>query len=54
MDPDSLSAQDEDLARELDTSRGLSAEDEAAAKLAGVDPQRAQEVQETIRLGTDE
>jgi hypothetical protein len=51
MDPDSLSAQDEELARKLDTGRGLSPEAEAASKLAGVDAERALEVQETIRLG---
>ena len=54
MDPDSLSAQDEALARKLDTSHGLTPEQEASAKLAGVDPQRALEVQETIRLGAEE
>jgi hypothetical protein len=54
MDPDSLSAEDEALARKLDTSKGLSEEDEASAKLAGVDPDRALEVQETIRLGANE
>jgi hypothetical protein len=51
VDPDSLSAEDEQLARTLDTSRGLSSEAEAAAKLSGVDPARALEVEETIRLG---
>jgi hypothetical protein len=54
MDPDSLSAQDEALARNLDTSAHLSPEADAAAKLSGVDPQRALEVQETIRLGAEE
>jgi 1,2-phenylacetyl-CoA epoxidase catalytic subunit len=54
LDPDSLSAQDEQLARKLDTSHGLSDEAEAAARLAGIDPGRALEVQETIRLGSDE
>jgi 1,2-phenylacetyl-CoA epoxidase catalytic subunit len=54
LDPDSLSAQDEQLARRLDTSQGLSDEAEAAARLAGIDPGRALEVQETIRLGSDE
>ncbi|MGH2723365.1 MAG: ferritin-like domain-containing protein [Actinomycetota bacterium] len=54
MDPDDLSAQDEALARKLDTSRGLSEEDEAAAKLSGVDAGRALEVQETIRAGAEE
>jgi hypothetical protein len=54
MDPDSLSAEDEAMARKLDTSHGLSAEQEASAKLAGVDPQRALEVQETIRQGAED
>ena len=53
-DPDALSAQDEALARTLDTSRGLAAEAEASASLAGVDAKRALEVQETIRLGSSE
>ena len=53
MDPDSLSAEDEAMARKLDTSHGLTSEQEASAKLAGVDPQRALEVQETIRLGAE-
>jgi 1,2-phenylacetyl-CoA epoxidase catalytic subunit len=53
MDPDSLSAQDEALARKLDTSAGLTPEADAAAKLSGVDPNRAREVQETIRLGAE-
>ncbi|MGH2711573.1 MAG: ferritin-like domain-containing protein, partial [Actinomycetota bacterium] len=54
MDPDSLSAEDEALARKLDSSHTLSPEEEASAKIAGVDPKRAQEVQETIRLGAEE
>src|SRR5688572_6703508 len=54
MDPDSLSAQDEALARKLDSSSELSPEADAATKLSGVDPQRALEVQETIRLGFSE
>ena len=54
VDPDELAAQDESLARKLDTSKGLSEEAEAAATLSGVDPGRALEVQETIRLGTEE
>jgi 1,2-phenylacetyl-CoA epoxidase catalytic subunit len=53
LDPDALSAQDEQIARKLDGSR-LSEEYDAAARLAGVDPARAVEVQETIRLGSDE
>ncbi|HWC31801.1 MAG TPA: ferritin-like domain-containing protein [Actinomycetota bacterium] len=53
-DPDSLSAQDEQLARKLDTGRGLSEEAEAAATLAGVDAKRALEVEQTIRAGGGE
>jgi 1,2-phenylacetyl-CoA epoxidase catalytic subunit len=53
LDPDALSAPDEQLARKLDGSR-LTEEYEAAARLAGVDPTRAVEVQETIRLGSEE
>jgi len=53
VDPDELQAQDEEIARKLDTSKGLSPEADAAARLAGVDPARAQEVQETIRLGAE-
>jgi 1,2-phenylacetyl-CoA epoxidase catalytic subunit len=53
LDPDSLSAQDEQIARKLDTPR-LSDEAEAAARLSGVDPARALEVQETIRLGSED
>jgi 1,2-phenylacetyl-CoA epoxidase catalytic subunit len=52
-DPDQLSVEDEQLARKLDTSRGLSPEAEASAKIAGIDPQRAMEVQETVRLGAE-
>jgi 1,2-phenylacetyl-CoA epoxidase catalytic subunit len=54
VDPDDLSAQDEQVARRLDTSRGLSEESEAAARLAGIDGTRALEVEETIRLGGEE
>jgi 1,2-phenylacetyl-CoA epoxidase catalytic subunit len=53
LDPDELSAQDELIARKLDPS-GLSDEYEASARLAGVDPARAAEVQETIRLGSEQ
>jgi hypothetical protein len=53
MDPDTLQAQDEAIARKLD-SGGMSPEAEAAAKLSGVDPARAHEVQETIRLGSED
>ncbi|HZB04779.1 MAG TPA: ferritin-like domain-containing protein [Actinomycetota bacterium] len=51
VDPDAISAQDERMARRLDTSTGLSEEAEAASALSGIDPGRALEVQETIRLG---
>jgi hypothetical protein len=54
MDPDELSSQDEQVARKLDTSRGLSEEAEAAVRLSGIDATRALEVQETIRLGADD
>ncbi len=54
VDPDDLQADDEQSARKLDTGGGLSPEDAAAARLVGVDPMRALEVQETIRLGADE
>jgi P-aminobenzoate N-oxygenase AurF len=54
MNPDELSSQDEQVARKLDTSRGLSEEAAAAVRLSGVDATRAREVQETIRLGSDD
>src|SRR2546423_2145255 len=54
LNPEELIAQDEDHARKLDESRGLSEEAEAAAALAGVDRPRALEVQETIRSGAEE
>jgi hypothetical protein len=53
LDPDTLSAQDEQIARKLDATK-LSDEAEAAARLSGVDPARALEVQETIRLGSED
>ena len=53
LDPDELSAQDEQIARKLGGSR-LSEEYDAAARLAGVDPARAVEVQETIGLGSED
>ena len=53
-DPDELSAQDEALARKLDSSHGLSPEQAASAKLAGVDAKRALEVEQTIRMGAEE
>ncbi len=52
LDPDTLSAQDEQIARKLVATK-LSDEAEAAARLSGVDPARALEVQETIRLGSE-
>jgi hypothetical protein len=51
LDPEDLMSQDEDIARKLDQSRGLSEEAEAAASLAGVDRARALEVQQTIEAG---
>jgi hypothetical protein len=54
LNPEELMAQDEDVARKLDDSRGLSEEAEAAAALAGVDRARAMEVQQTIQSGADE
>ena len=54
LNPEELIAQDEDHARRLDESRGLSEEAEAAAALAGVDQARAIEVQETIKAGAEE
>jgi hypothetical protein len=54
LDPEELIAQDEEHARKLDASRGLSEEAEAAAALAGVDGARALEVQQTIAAGAEE
>src|SRR2546423_5052561 len=54
LNAEEMIAQDEDVARKLDESRGLSEEAEAAAALAGVDQARAMEVQETIRAGAEE
>jgi hypothetical protein len=54
LDPEELIAQDEDHARKLDASRGLSEEAEAAATLAGVDQARALEVQQTIQSGAND
>jgi P-aminobenzoate N-oxygenase AurF len=54
LDPEDLMAQDEDVARKLDETRGLSEEAEAAASLAGVDRARALEVQQTIAGGAEE
>jgi hypothetical protein len=54
LNAEELIAQDEEVARKLDESRGLSEEAEVAAALAGVDRARALQVQETIRSGADE
>jgi hypothetical protein len=54
LDPDTLSEQDEQLARKLDAARGLSEETEAAARLANIDRGRALEVEQTIRDGATE
>jgi hypothetical protein len=52
VNPDDLSAADEEIARDLDLRRGKLTEEEAAtAALAGVDPTRAQEVKATIESG---
>ncbi len=51
LDPDALSAADEAAARQLEGAPELSEEGAAAAAIAGVDPQRAREVQATIELG---
>ncbi len=52
VDPDDLSATDEEIARALDRERGLLTEEEAGtAALAGVDPVRAEEVKATIEAG---
>jgi hypothetical protein len=53
VDVDALQAQDETLARQLDQSRGLSEESEAAAAIAGVDKTRALEIQQTIESGKE-
>jgi hypothetical protein len=54
LDPDDLSATDEELARDLDRRRGLADDNEAAtATLAGVDPVRALEVRDAIRAGEE-
>jgi 1,2-phenylacetyl-CoA epoxidase catalytic subunit len=54
VNPDDLSAADEEVARDLDRRRGILTEEEAAtAALAGIDPGRASEVKETIRRGSE-
>ncbi|HEX8100604.1 MAG TPA: ferritin-like domain-containing protein [Actinomycetota bacterium] len=55
MNPDDLSAADEEIARDLDQRRGTLSEEEAAtAAIAGIDPARAQEVKATIENGASE
>jgi hypothetical protein len=57
VNPDDLSAADEEIARELDAMRGvggapagvLNEEEAATAAIAGIDPERAQEVKRTIQ-----
>jgi len=50
VNPDDLSAADEQLAQDLDARRGgLSPEEAATASLAGIDPARAREVNDTIQ-----
>jgi P-aminobenzoate N-oxygenase AurF len=52
VDPDDLSAADEELARDLDRRRGvLTPEEVATAALAGIDPARAGEVKAAIAAG---
>jgi hypothetical protein len=54
VNPDDLSAGDEEIARELDRRRGVLTEEEAAtAALAGIDPTRASEVKATIQRGAE-
>jgi P-aminobenzoate N-oxygenase AurF len=55
LDPDDLSAADEELARDLDRRRGVLTPDEAAiAALAGIAPARAAEVKAAIEAGAGE
>ncbi len=53
VDPDDLSAADEEIARDLDRQRGLLGDggEAATAALADVDPARADEVRSMIELG---
>jgi hypothetical protein len=55
IDPDDLSAADEDIARELDSKRGSGNGEvaDAATALADVSPGRAKEVAEAIEAGAD-
>jgi hypothetical protein len=50
VNPDDLSAADEEIAQELDRQRGLLTDEEAAmAALSGIDPARAEQVKATIQ-----
>jgi hypothetical protein len=54
VNPDDLSAADEELARDLDQRRGaLTEEESATAALAGIDPARAVEVKSQIERGAE-
>jgi hypothetical protein len=55
VNPDDLSAADEEIARDLDRQRGLLTEEESAtAALAGIDPERAEEVKAAIHLAQED
>jgi hypothetical protein len=54
VDPQDLSAADEEIARDIERRQGRTDEDLATAALAGVDPARAREVAETIGAGGDD
>jgi hypothetical protein len=54
MNPDDLSAADEEIAKDLDRRKGTLTEEEAAtAALAGIDPERARQVKATIEGGAE-
>jgi hypothetical protein len=54
VNPDDLSAADEEIARDLDQRKGVLTEEEAAtATLAGIDPARAVEVKSQIERGAE-
>ena len=54
LNPDDLSAADEEIARDLDRRRGGAKDDEVAtASLAGIDASRAEEVRAAIDAGRD-
>ena len=55
VNPDDLSAADEEIARDLEERRGTLTEEEAAtAAIAGIDPARAKEVKATIESGASD